>query len=332
MTSSMINQKFFHARRTSYNSSKYSLRFVPKDPLMVKKDKMISNKINVFLQIYIILCLIPSIVDGNQFGSRSTTAFEFPSLPTFFSPRTSSSSPALKFNIAEKKKQLISTISNTNNGKLATVETQREVLKLVREIEKSDPPPADLFSSPELAQQLDGVWYLQYTSPSELEDEGENKAGDDSNEEVLDSWSPLNASEGDSKIPTARFNAKGSISAQGFTVDTSNKPVLQIIGVSNNEIRNEVTFDFGKIVAGGNFRQSDSVPNRAIVAFTFASIEFNFGFKIKLDAFFALLKKIRGTADNGWLETTFLSDDMRIGRGNKGTLFVLTRNFDDVQP
>lgn len=291
---------------------------------MVKQQRAMLLSKNICLQICMTISLVLTVVNGSKFGSRSTTAFEFPSLPTFFSPRTSLPSPAARFSITEKKKNLLSTISNTNNGKSATIETQREVLKLVRDIEKSNPPPADLLSSPELAQQLDGVWYLHYTSPSELEDVDGDKTGDESTEEVLDTWTPLNASEGDSKIPTQQFNAKGTISAQGITVDTSNKPVLQIIGVSDNEIRNEVTFDYGKVVAGGNFRQSDSVPTRAIVSFNYARIDFNFGLKLKLDIVFALLEKIRGTGDNGWLETTFISDDMRIGRGNKGTLFILT--------
>jgi len=50
----------------------------------------------------------------------------------------------------------------------------------------------------------------------------------------------------------------------------------------------------------------------------------NFGF------IFSLVALARGTKDNGWLETTFVSDRIRIGRGNKGTMFVLTRELGVV--
>ena len=32
-----------------------------------------------------------------------------------------------------------------------------------------------------------------------------------------------------------------------------------------------------------------------------------------------------GADDVAWLETTYLSDDVRVGRGNKGSVFFLTR-------
>jgi hypothetical protein len=39
-----------------------------------------------------------------------------------------------------------------------------------------------------------------------------------------------------------------------------------------------------------------------------------------------------GITDNGWLETAYLDSDLRIGRGNKGTLFILTRDRYAMQP
>ena len=50
----------------------------------------------------------------------------------------------------------------------------------------------------------------------------------------------------------------------------------------------------------------------------------NFGIK-KLRA----LKKIK-REQNGWLEITFLNKDIRICRGDKGTLFVLRKINDDI--
>jgi hypothetical protein len=118
------------------------------------------------------------------------------------------------------------------------------------------------------------------------------------------------------------------------------------------------------ICVAGTFRPSDRVPNRAIVAFDTATIELSFErptnattatatpddnatttttrkssglssktIQIDLGFCFTLLALFRrGRRDNGWLETTYVDDTMRIGRGNKGTLFVLTRDPNLVQP
>jgi PAP_fibrillin len=118
-------------------------------------------------------------------------------------------------------------------------------------------------------------------------------------------------------------------------VDTSNRVVQQIFDMTTSSVYNRVELDFGIIGrAGGTFTQSSSVANRAIVSFNEASITFtkNGGFVIDLGWIFSIIGTIRNSKDNGWLETTFLDSDMRIGRGNKGTMFILTRDRDAVQP
>jgi hypothetical protein len=107
----------------------------------------------------------------------------------------------------------------------------------------------------------------------------------------------------------------------------------QIFDVANCKVANSVVEqDFGIINVGGSFRPSDSVPNRAIAAFEDCLIEFNSGFKLDLGFVFSIIGAVRGTKDNGWLETTYLDDEMWIGRGNKGSLFVFTRDQDAIQP
>jgi len=94
-----------------------------------------------------------------------------------------------------------------------------------------------------------------------------------------------------------------------------------------------VDVGWGRIVAAGKFRPSTNVPNRAIVSFDTFKIEFEkLPFSLDLGFLFPLSAKIRGSTDNGWLETTFIDEDIRIGRGNKGTMFVLTRDPNVVQP
>jgi len=241
-------------------------------------------------------------------------AFEFPLLPKFFS------TPAIP-SLVQKKKALLDAVSFTNNGKDASVETQEKVLRIVREIERDAPPSQNILSNQEEAMALDGVWYLQYTSPSIV---GDPDAVPD------DAWNPQVADEGELNIETKQFNAKGSISAGGIKVDTSNKVVKQIFDIGESRVVNDVNLDFGQVTLGGIFRPSPNVYNRAIISFREARITLNNGFVVDIGFLFSILAIVRGTKDNGWLETTYLGEDMRLGRGNKGTMFVLTRDVNAV--
>jgi PAP_fibrillin len=93
-------------------------------------------------------------------------AFEFPNLSGIFKPPISPiQSPS---NVISKKAALLQTISSTANGKDATPEVQTKVLEMVADLEKSCPVSETLLSDPNKAMLLDGIWYLQYTSPSVL--------------------------------------------------------------------------------------------------------------------------------------------------------------------
>lgn len=256
---------------------------------------------------------------GAVHADRGAFAFNLPSLPSFFNfpPAT----PVVN-TVDQKKAELIDAISNTNNGKTASPETQAKVLRLVRDIEKAAPTSETLLSNPEEAKALDGVWYLQYTSPSVLGDEDLEP----------DAWKPEFASEGEVKIDTKRFEAKGTVTAQGIAVDTANRVTKQSFDVAKTTVTNEVEQDFGLVRVSGTFRQSEKVPIRAIVAFQDLEIVLTSGLTLNLGFIFSILGLLRGTKESGWLETTYLGEDMRIGRGNKGTTFVLTRDQNAVKP
>lgn len=217
-------------------------------------------------------------------------------------------------------------VSFTNNGKSATPAQQTAALQLVRALETAQPPPADLLTNPGKSQALNGTWFLQYTSPSEIESVS-------SAEEEVPLWKPDgDPTEGAAKIETRKFNARGSISAAGVTVDASNRQIEQIFDVKTQQVINRVFTDWGVITVSGRFRVSSQVPNRAVVAFETAKIQVGKFVTLDLGFVFGILSFLRQSNESGWLETTFLDDEMRIGRGNKGTMFVLTRDRNAVQP
>jgi len=62
------------------------------------------------------------------------------------------------FNSTKLTRELLESISFTNNGKSATPETQLKVLDIVRSLEVSKPPSPNLLSDAKEAKALDGVW------------------------------------------------------------------------------------------------------------------------------------------------------------------------------
>jgi hypothetical protein len=266
---------------------------------------------NILLLAAIIFCSV-----------TTTNAFEIPNPFASFKPASMIPSPV----VSNTKQELLETISFTSNGKNADVDTQRRVLQLVRKLETDSPVSTTLLSNPEEAKALDGTWFLQYTQPIELDDDGDESSN------AVDAWVPENSTEGESKIDTKPYKNNGSVGAVGIKVETANRVTKQIFDISQSRVSNSVEQDFGMINVEGSFRESDSVPNRAVVAFEKAEIALNNGITLNLGFVFSIIGATRGTKDNGWLETTYLDKDMRIGRGNKGSLFVLTRKQEAVKP
>jgi len=252
-----------------------------------------------------------------------TIAFNLPGLTNIFKPQTPTQTSSNSNSIANNNDEqlLLNAVSNTSNGKNADIETQSRVLSIVRRLETKSTPSSTLLSNPqESQQQLDGVWYLQYTAPSEIE-------GLDLND---DKWVAIDASE-DKNIETKQFKKAGSVSGGGIPV--SNSGAQQIFDIANTRVTNKVTTKLGLVTVGGTFRQSTKVPLRAIVAFDTAKLELNVGPTIDLSFLFDIRAVVQnGDKESGWLETTYLSGDVRIGRGNKGSMFVLTRDADAVTP
>lgn len=245
-------------------------------------------------------------------GIASIKNFKLPSFPP---------TPSLNTDRIQKEKLLIQSIQNTSNGKNASPEKQIEVLSIVSSLEEAYPAPP-LKSILEPGSILDGTWYLQYTSPSEVNDKSSKLSLSESK------WT---IEKPEDNIETKKFNAKGSVNAAGIEVDVTFKMPQQVFNLSDLTVKNEVILnDSGltKVIVGGPFRLSRNKANRAVVSFLFGSLELIFlgkTFNLDLAPLFSILAFLRRTDESGWLETTYISDSIRIGRGNKGTMFILTR-------
>ncbi|VEU37095.1 unnamed protein product [Pseudo-nitzschia multistriata] len=250
--------------------------------------------------------------------------------------RFGSSSPSLSVpGIGEKnkiteqvqtaKKELIETISNTNNGKESSLDTQIRVLGLIDYLETNAPVSESLLTDKTESDAIDGVWYLQYTQPSEPE--GVDMEND------IKPWTPEETAITKEFEKSIQVKNSGSVSFLGLlNVDTSKRLTTQTIGVEKKLFANAVEQDFGTIEVKGFF-EIDSVPNRIIASFENGTLTLKSGFVIDFSFLFALRSYLNGGLKaGGWLETTYIDKDIRIGRGNRGSLFILSRDEDTIVP
>lgn len=280
------------------------------------------------------LCLGLLVLGLQSQSTQAFGSFKLPQVPNIFSSGKSSDTIASAITVGrgQREKELLESISFTNNGKSATTSQQQKVIQLVGDLEASYPSDDDALTNPAKIPQLDGTWFLQYTSPSIVDDvQDSDDVADDEEEEATKLWKVSNPEE---NIEVQPFNAQGTVSAAGiFTVDVSNRASKQIFDLNAQPptVFNEVELDFGKVTVGGTIRISDLAKNRAVVSFKVCKIALKIGLTLDLGFLFTLRAIASGTDESGWLETTYLSDKVRIGRGNKGSLFVLTRELDAVK-
>ncbi|KAL3345621.1 hypothetical protein AABB24_024532 [Solanum stoloniferum] len=216
------------------------------------------------------------------------------------------------------KKQLVDSFYGTNRGLTASSETRAEIVELITQLESKNPNPAPT----EALTLLNGKWILAYTSFSGL--------------------FPL-LSRGN--LPLVRVEEiSQTIDSESFTVQNSVvfAGPLATTSISTNakfEVRSpkrvQIKFEEGII---GTPQLTDSIVLPENVEFL--------GQKIDLSPFKGLITSVQDTASSvaksissqppikfpitnnnaqSWLLTTYLDDELRISRGDAGSVFVLIK-------
>jgi len=198
---------------------------------------------------------------------------------------------------------------------------KRPLLDAFKVLEDAAPTADDLLLTDEGAALIDGRWTLLGSIAAKVGDE----------DEIVDS------------------GISNAINASGIVVDadTARKPI-QEIDVSRKRIANELyrplPFEQSAIIrVAGSFapRPEQASGRRAYVNFDALEIflETDSGAVrvLSLGFLFGFIRAVRpaltdGDADGPWLDTTYLSDRVRLGRGNKGSIFTLQRSDDGEGP
>ncbi len=190
------------------------------------------------------------------------------------------------------KAALLETIAGKNRGLLATDGDKQAIAVAIAQLEDRNPTPRPLEASDLLA----GDWRLLYTTSRELL--------------------------GIDRVPLAKL---GQIYQCIRTAENTLYNIAEISGLPYLE---------GLVSVAARFtptseRRVEVKFERAIIGFTrligYQSPE-SFIQSIESGQRFAAIDfGITNRDRQGWLDITYLDDDMRIGRGNEGSVFVLTK-------
>ena len=193
------------------------------------------------------------------------------------------------------KTELLEAIASTNRGLLASRDDRQGIQSLAATLEDRNPQPEPLAAT----EQLNGIWRLLYTTSDELL--------------------------GIDRFPLYKL---GQIYQCVYLNESRIYNIAEVVGLPQLS---------GLVSVGAKFEAVSQ--KRVNVAFergvfglqTLLGYENPLQFIQKLQAKnkFPLWQgidfRINSDRQSGWLEVTYLDDDMRIGRGNQGSLFVLRK-------
>ena len=194
--------------------------------------------------------------------------------------------------------------------------TNRDALAGFNALEQTSPSPDDLLLDPSKAAMIDGRWKLLST---------------------------IAAVVGDDEAALAASGVSNAVNASGLVIDASAaRAPIQEVDVAAQRIGNEIKFSVplggGDLVVrvAGDFATSATDGRRALVEFDTLDL-FSSGEGqptrrlLRAGWLFDLVRKLKPALANGadsqsWLDTTYISTRCRLGRGNKGSVFILERD------
>lgn len=191
------------------------------------------------------------------------------------------------------KDSLLEAIAGKNRGLLATPADKQAILALVAQLEDRNPTPRPT----EAGDLLEGDWRLLYTTSRALL--------------------------GLDQVPLFKL---GQIYQCIRVKDTKVYNIAEIYGLPYLEGLVSVAAEFEPVSERRvqvKFKRSISGLQRLI---GYESPE-NFIQQIESgQKFTAIDFSIESREQKGWLDITYLDEDLRLGRGNEGSVFVLTKN------
>ena len=196
------------------------------------------------------------------------------------------------------KAALLQAIAGKNRGLLATDRDKQAIGVAIAQLEGHNPTPRPI----EASHLLEGDWRLLYTTSQELL--------------------------GIDRVPLAKL---GQIYQCVRTVDAKIYNIAEISGLPYLDGLVSVAARFSP----ASERRVDVKFERAIIGLTrLVDYQSPDRFIQDIEAgkkFTAIDFGIENRDRQGWLDITYLDDDLRIGRGNEGSVFVLSERLKDEE-
>lgn len=191
-----------------------------------------------------------------------------------------------------KKAALLEAIAGKNRGLLANEIDNAKVLSAIQQLEDTNPTPKPL----EAQQLLEGDWRLLYTT----------------SKSIL----------GLDRFPLFKL---GQIYQSIRTAEAKVYNIAEVVGMPLME---------GIVSVAGRFEPTSTKRVNVIFERSIIGLQKFVGYKSpakfieQLESgkkFFPLDFSIENPDRQAWLDITYLDEDMRLGRGNEGNVFVLTK-------
>ncbi len=195
-------------------------------------------------------------------------------------------------NLITRKTNLIKAIASVNRGLQMSDNQRKEIFAAIAYLEEVNPNPAPNLN-PEL---LDGNWLLLFTTSQEL-------LG-------IDKFPLYKLGEIYQCLRVSDATIFNVAKVQGLPLLGGLVSVCASFTIVSDQ---RVKVNFERLVAGSQtlagYKDIDSFIERLRSPKKLLAIDFS----------------IKRTDQKGWLETTYIDQDLRIGRGNEGNVFVLRR-------
>ena len=190
------------------------------------------------------------------------------------------------------KTQLLNVIASTNRGLLATELDKQAILAAVANLEDQNPTPRPL----EASEMLDGDWRLLYTTSKGLLN--------------IDRLPLYKLGQIYQCIRVSTNSVYNIASVYGLPYLEG---IISVVASFEPVSIARVQVKFERSILGLSrlidFKSPSSYIQQIESGKKFTAIDF----------------PINSTNQQGWLDITYLDNDLRIGRGNEGSVFVLTK-------
>ena len=203
-------------------------------------------------------------------------------------PRPASASAPTSTDRNTLKRRLLALTANTRRGTAASADRRREVAAAVAALEAVNPTP-----DPALSPSLRRDWALLWTGPADPDDAAWEKRSGGLEGPVLAALVPL-----------------------GKVLGLRGGSVNQNIAPDGASVHNVASFTALGAPGFLDVRGSVAVASPTRVDVVFDRCEVSLG-KARL-AF-----PLTAISPKGWVETTYLDGTLRVGRGDKGSLFIV---------